>query len=253
MTKSPTYIHFRVQWQLLGPESPGQRFERQLFQDLLATLNADRRLGGYDDFSYRPDRCELAKVRETETPAGGVVEAFSKVLYENDRLTVVEEWAEMSTEEFARKLADILNAWFKHFPQTLAVIQRCWLRALVSPSHCADSRQFIGDLVLRLGEHLKRTFDQMPHQVGFTVGCQRSWDNQPVFLDTKVYSWRDNRSVWVEVGGMSPLAPPINATAVDRAQMLFAKCKDFLEGEVIKLLHRFDTGSSGGTQDGGNQ
>ncbi len=238
MLKSPTYIHFRVQWQLLGPESPGQRFERQRFQDFLATLNADPLCGDFDDFSYRADRCELAKVRESRS-AG--VQAFTKITYANDQLTVVDEWADAGATEFSDRLVGILRSWFKHFPNTMSVMQRCWLRALLQPMHYRDSRVFIGDRVLNLGRHFAGTFVQMPHQVGLAVGCLRPWDQQQVIIDTKVNSWRDNISVWIEVAGTSALAPPINTTNPERAQVPFTMCKEFLENEVIGLIERFDT------------
>jgi len=204
----------------------------------MGTLNGDPTAGDYDDFSYRPDRCELAKLRESHAKG---VQGFSKVLYQNDRLTLVEEWAEVSAEEFGRKLVGLLNAWFRHFPQMFAVIERCWLRALLQPQHFPDSRDFIGNRVLGLAQHLQGNFAVMPYKVGFSVACGRPWGQQhPLVIDTKVNSWRDNRSVWVEVGCTTPLSPPINSTNVDRAQLPFSKSKDFLESEVVNLLEGLD-------------
>jgi len=238
MLKSPNYIHFRVQWQLLGPEAPGQRFEKRLFQDFWATLGKDPVVGEYDDFSYRVDRCELASARPSHRED---VKAFSKVLYTNDQLTVVEEWAEISASEFGKKLVSILNAWFRHFPNTCAITERCWLRALVAPVHSKDSRQFIGNRILALGGKLQSSLAEMPNRVGFTIGCERSHEGRRMGIDTKVNSWRDNQSVWIEVSGAAPLTPPINAAQTERARTLFATCKDFLEREVIGLLESSDS------------
>ena len=245
MIKSPNYIHFRIQWQLMGPNSPGLRFERQVFQDFWNDLRTDPLASDYDDFSYRPDRFELGKLRGDQ-PRGG--QAFSKILYENDLLTVVDEWADVSADEFAQKFTRILSTWFKHFPQTLAVIQRCWLRALMEPRHFEDSRQFLGDRVLGLGGKLQASLHRMPHQVGFTFGCTRDVMNSSLLLDAKVNSWRESRSVWTEVAGVVPLRAPMNATNVETAQVPFAACKDFLEGEVIGLLTKFDEQPSDGEQ-----
>lgn len=237
MITSPTYIHLRTQWHLLGPESPGQQFEKQRFQEFFAALNTDTTIGDYDDFSYRPERFECAKQRVGH-PKGA--QGFSKVVYANDQLTVVEEWAEISAGEFERYFTGILRAWFKHFPETLAVAQKCCVRALQQAQNYDNSPEFLGNKVLRLGDHLADSFIDMPHQVGFTAGCVRPLGDQRLVIDTKVNSWRDNRSIWIEVAGSIALQPPINATNPESAQRPFTECREFLEREVIGLLKRFD-------------
>jgi hypothetical protein len=237
MIHSPNYIHFRIQWQLVGRDSPGLRFPREQFQSFWADVNKDSNAGDYDDFIYRPDRCEMAKLRGEHATGG---QAFSKIVWANDQLTVVEEWTECSAHEFGKRLISILSLWFRHFPTTAAVIQRCWLRALLQPTHFSDSREFLGNYVLHLKECLEGSFEKMPHQVGFTVSCARSSGDNPIIIDTKVNSWRDTPSVWVEVSGTTVLPVPINAANADKAQLHFATCLDFLEREVVGLLSKAD-------------
>lgn len=238
MRQTPTYIHFRVAWQLLSPEGPSPRFEREPFQKFMQKLN-DSGIGDYDDFSYRPERCELAKVRGSH-PMGG--EGFSKVVYAAGQLTVVEEWAAISSDEFKKKFAGILRIWFEHFPRTVAVIEHCWLRALIQPTHATDSRQFVGDRVLNLGPRLHETFSKMPHQIGFTVSCERDCEGgSKLLIETKVNSWRDNRSVWVEVSGSAPMRVPVNAVNPAAAEQPVTVCMSFLEREVVGLLQACDT------------
>jgi hypothetical protein len=246
MIQSPTYIHFRTQWHLLGPDSPGLRIERDKFREFWQELNQDPLTKDYDDFSYRPERCELAKVRE-QLPDRGV--PFSKIVFANDGLTVVEEWAEISAKEFGKKFTAILKAWFQHFPETLAAIQKCWVRSLVQPMNHGDSREFIGNHVLGLGEDLKQNFSEMPFRVGFMVGCVRKTGNGDLVIETKVNSWRDNSQVWVEVAGTLALPRPINTTNPDDGQLAFTKCADFLDREVMGLLRVYD--SREGKEDGG--
>ena len=147
LTASPRYIHFRTQWQMLGPDSPGQRFERGHFQEFFDRLNSNKEFGGYDDFSYRPDRCELAKARGTAAQGG---QAFSKVVYSNDALSLVEEYTDLSTSDFSSKIKVVLGAWFHCFPQTLAIVQICCLRSLVTPSNFSKSYDFLADRVLQM-------------------------------------------------------------------------------------------------------
>jgi hypothetical protein len=237
MKPSLTYVHFRVQWQILGPESPGQKFDREAFQKLFERLNQDRTFGGYDDFLYRGDRCELAKPRGSVAGGG---QAFGKVAYGNDILTIVDEWSDASTNEFCQKIKMHLDAWFVCFPSTLAVVQTCWLRALATPVHYEDARQFLGDAVLSLGESFQQKFSAMPHTVGFTFACQRQQPSGPLDFESRISSWRDRRSVWIEVRGVAPLNPPVNAAKHDQAELVFDHCRRFLEDEVVRLLEAYD-------------
>lgn len=237
MKPSPTYIHYRVQWQVLGPESPGQRWERKKFQQFFEELNANREFSGYDDFSYRPDRCELVKARGT---APGGAQAFSKVVYDNDALSIVEEWTEESTPEFAQKIKVVLDAWFACFPETLAVVQTCAVRAITEPTSFDDSRRFLGDAVLGLEEGLKSSLQGPLYKVGFTLGCQRQQGMIPMNFECAASSWRDSRSVWTEVRALAPLAEPLNAAKHDQAEVIFGRCVDFMEKELLRLLLYYD-------------
>lgn len=241
MNPSPTYIHYRIQWQVLGPESPGQRFEREKFQKFFDHLNADRHFGGYDDFSYRADRCELVKSRGTDARGG---QAFSKVVYQADSLSMVEEWTEHSTDEFAQKIKVVLDDWFKCFPETLAVVQSCWVRALVLPIHVVDSRDFVGGAVLGLKPVLCSKLSEPPYKIGFTLGCRRRFGAVPMNLECIATSWRDNRSVWIEVRADTPLEQPLNATKHDQAETVFGRCTGFLKDEILPLLLHYDKGGN---------
>lgn len=244
MKPSPSYIHYRVEWKMLGPESPGQRFERKKFQKFFEELNKAQEFSGYDDFSYRPAACELAKSRGP-TPQGGQI--FSKIVYKNDELTVVEEWTDDSAEEFARKLKIVLDKWFMCFPETLAVVQTCVARALITPRHFDDSRHFLGGAVLGLESAIESTIQSRPHKIGFTFACQRQHGTVPMNLECAVSSWSDNRSVWIEVRAISPLAKPLNATNHDQAEVIFEQCTTFLNQEVLPLLQRYDKEGTGPT------
>jgi hypothetical protein len=207
-------------------------------------LNANPNIGDYDDLSYRPERCELAKVRGSH-PLGG--EAFSKVVYAAGQLSVVEEWADIAADDFNKKFAGILRNWFECFPQMVAVMEQCCLRALVQPRQSTDSREFVGSKVLQLGPRLQRAFSAMPHQVGFTASCQRHFSGGDMFIETQVRSWRDNRSVWLEVAGNAPMRTPINSANLTPAEQPVTVCRRFLEDEVIRLLDDFDAPDSPGT------
>jgi len=241
MRDTLAYIHFRVSWQLLSPEGPSPRLERGPFHKFMQKLNADPKIEDYDDLSYRPERCELAKVRGSH-PMGG--EAFSKVVYAAGQLSVVEEWTDLAGDQFKDKLVGILRVWFECFPQTVAVMEQCCLRALVQPRHSKDSREFVGSKVLQLGGRLQRAFSAMPHQVGFTVSCQRPFSGGDMLVETQVRSWRDTRSVWLEVAGNAPMRTPVNAANLTPAEQPVTVCRRFLEDEVIRLLNDFDAPDS---------
>lgn len=242
MNPSPRYIHYRVQWQVLGPDSPGQRFDREKFQKFFEQLNSNRDFGGYDDFSYRADRCELVKSRGSAQTGGP---AFSKVVYTPDSLTVVEEWTDHSTEEFAQKLKIVLDAWFGCFGETLALVQSSIVRALFEPRQVNDSRVFLGGRVLGL----QPAFDSKLHgpvqKVGLTLGCERRFGEVPMTVECVATSWRDNRSVWMEVKAVTPLEKPLNAASHERAEAIFGRCVAFLTDELLPLLLYYDQKQEG--------
>ena len=237
MIQSPNYIHFRSQWRLLGPDSPGQAFDRKCFQDLMNALNEPPNPIDFDDFSYRPERCEMGKLRGTRQKSGA---EFSKLIYSNDQLTLVEEWADITAEDFKEKFVKVLTKWFEFFPNTAIIAQNCCLRALLQPVSEHDSRHFLGNRVLNVEASIQKTFRDMPFRVGFTVTVLRPIDNYKIVIDTTVNSWRDTRSVWVQVNGSSPIAPPINATNPEIAKEPFEHCRNFLESEAICLLNEYD-------------
>lgn len=244
---SPRYIHFRVRWQILGPDSPGQRFARTSFEDFFHKLNKDKHFAGYDDFSYRPERCELAQVRGSVEGGG---QAFSKVVYDDDKLTIVDEWTELNAAEFAKRLKVVLDSWFDCFPQTLAVAQNSWIRALITPANFQDSREFVSNGILKLGKTLDTHLNQRPFKVGFTFGCQQEHSQSPLTLECEANSWRDKRSVWIEVRSLALLRQPLNAPKHDHAEPLFERGVHFLETEVLPLLNSFDIPRDGSTTEG---
>ena len=237
MLQSPNYIHFRNQWQVLGLEAAGQWPERKSFQDFMNRLNDPPNEADFDDFSYRGNRCEMGKLRGIG-PEGG--ESFSKLVCTSNQITLVEEWAETTTDEFNDELVGVLEAWFALFPNTAIIAQKCCLRALIQPSNFPDSRNFLGDRIMNIGTPMRQSFEQMPFKVGFTFTCQRRTKGYNLFIDTTVNSWRDNRRVWVQVDGIYPMEKPINATNTQKTRIPFEDCKSFLETEVRGFLSQFD-------------
>lgn len=238
MLQSPNYIHFRIQWQVLGPDSPGQCFDRQKFQSLMNSLNSGDHPIDFDDFSYRATRCEMAKVRETR-PGGGT--AFTKLVYANDLFTLTEEWAEISTDDFAKEFVRVLGGWFEVFPETLIVAQRCTLRALVQPSNYADSREFVGDRVLGFVRTMQPQLKKKAFKVGFNVTCTDKVTDHQLVIDAMVNSWRDNKTVWLQVQGGCPMAKPINAASETSVpERIFDSCRKFLEDDIVGFLNLFD-------------
>jgi len=237
MLQSPIYIHFRNQWQVLGLDAPGQWPERNSFQDFMNKLNQAPNETDFDDFSYRGNRCELGKLRGIG-PEGG--ESFRKLVCTSNQITLVEEWAETTADAFKHELVGILDAWFALFPNTAIIAQKCCLRALVQPVNFPDSRKFLGDRIMNIGTPMERTFKGMPFKVGFTFTCQRLMRGYNLYIDTTVNSWRDNRTVWVQVDGVYPMEKPINATNTNTTEFPFEDCKSFLETEVLSFLSQFD-------------
>ena len=238
MNRSPTYIHFRSQWQVLGSDSPGQFFERKDFQNLLNLINEESAPADFDDFTYRNGRCEMGKLRGVNSQGGP---AFSKLVYARDQLTVVEEWADISAEDFIHKFISILDIWFRCFPQTAIVAQNCCLRALIQPINFQDSRKFLGDNILQITDAMTDKFELMPFKIGFTGTWLRQLNsNQQIVIDATVNSWKDNRSVWLQVNGNSPMTPPINATNSGESGGPFLHCKHFLENELVDFLNEYD-------------
>lgn len=239
MLQSPNYIHFRNQWQILGLDSAGQWPDKKSFLELFNQLNSPPVDADFDNFSYKTDscQCDMVKLRGSP-PEGG--QAFTKFLCRSNQITLVEEWAETTADEFKDRFIGILEGWFKLFPYTAMIAQKCCLRALVQPANFNDSRNFLGDRIMKIGPPMESTFKGMPFKIGFTFTCIRESKGYNLFIDTTVNSWRDNRSVWVQVEGIYPMEKPINATNIEIAKFPFEDCRSFLQSEVISFLNQFD-------------
>lgn len=237
MPHSPVYVHFRSQWQLLTSQGLELRLDRDVLSELWTKLNSKLPDGGYDKFDFAGNRCEMVTPRG-ETQGRGP--SFSKLICAGNEVAIVEEWSQCSSPEFLDKCKDVMKIWFDCFPATLAVVQRVWVRALVEPVTEQDSREFIGNRMLKLTDTMQETFKEMPHQVGFTIGLVRKFPKFQLHLDIKVQSWRDNRSIWIEVMGAAPLNPPINATKPEACGAVIEKVIEALESEVMGLIHKYD-------------
>jgi len=237
MLQSPNYIHFRNEWQILGFDPPGRWPDRKSFQELMNQLNERPIVVDFDDFSYRSDRCEMGKLRNDPGEGG---QAFTKLVCRTNHVTLVEEWTENTADEFKTRLVGLLNHWFRVFPNTAINAQKCCLRALVQPAAFDDSRGFLGDRIMTIGEPMQKTFKSMPFRVGFTFTCLRKTQGYNLYIDATVNSWRDNKTVWLQVEGTYPMEKPINATNPEITKLPFEDCKSFLEGEVLTFLNQYD-------------
>jgi len=245
MLQSPNYIHFRNQWQILGLDSTRQWPDRKSFQKLMNQLNEAPIDADFDDFSYRPGRCEMGKLRGAP-PEGGA--SFSKLVCLPNQITLVEEWAEITADEFKDKFVKIVRAWFDVFPNTAIIAEKCCLRALVQATNFGDSRRFLGDRIMTIGAPMQQTFKSMPFKIGFTFTCLRKTQDYNLYIDTTVNSWKDEKSVWVQVEGTYPMEKPINASNLQIAKFPFEDCKSFLESEVIGFLNQYDKSGQGGVR-----
>jgi hypothetical protein len=237
MLQSPNYIHFRTQWQVLGLGAGAQWPGRETFLALMSRLNAPPMQAGFDDFLYRPDRCEMGRVRG-DSPDGG--RAFTKLTCTAGQITFVEEWTESTVEEYADAAVGILGLWFELFPRTAIVAQKCCLRALVQPSAATDSREFLGAMVMKVREPMQQVFEALPFRIGLTFTCVRNVQAVQLLIDATVNSWRDNQRVWVQVEGTYPMKQPVNAANLDAARFPLADAKALLETEVLGFLNQFD-------------
>lgn len=238
MLQSPNYIHFRNEWQFLGLDT-AQWPDRKSFQNLMNKLNEPPVDADFGDFSYRTNRCEMGNVRgdSTETEGG---QAFTKLVCAPNRITLVEEWTQSTADQFKDESVEVLKAWFELFPHTAIIVQRCCIRALVQPALVGDSRRFIGDRIMGVGESMNRTFKDMPFKVGFTFSCLRHSDGSQLVIDTTVNTWKDNKRVWVQVEGTQPMPKPMNAANPEAARGPFEDSQRFLEAEVINFLKQYD-------------
>lgn len=237
MLQSPIYVHFRTQWQILGMDSVGHWPEKRLFLDLMNRFNEPPISADFDDFAYRANRCEMAKLRGASDEGG---QKFTKFVCGTNEITLVEEWTENSADDFINSSVEMLKVWFGLFPSTAIIAQRCCLRALMQPSTCADSREFLGDRMMRIGPPMKQAFTEMPFKVGFTFTCRRQSGDYSLFIDTTVNSWRDNKRIWSQVEGTYPMEKPMNATNPELAREPFRDCKAFFEEEVIGFLNTYE-------------
>jgi len=69
----------------------------------------------------------------------------------------------------------------------------------------------------------------------------RKYQQVPMIMDAKITSWRDDRSVWIEVNSNTTMPKPLNAVDHDSAEVVFDRGAEFLKNEIIPMLHEFDS------------
>jgi hypothetical protein len=239
MTHSPNYIHFQNKWQVVCLESPDKHMNREQFHELFNILNSREYQCDYDDFSYNPNHCEFGKLRNIDRQGG---QGYGKLIYLNGFLALIEEWAEINIDQFIEKSKNVLKCWFRCFPATIVITQQCIIRALVHPVHFSDSREFLGDKVMKVGPHLKKSFSDMPFKIGFNTAVIRddTEHNLQVFIDAAINSWRDNKSVWIEIQGNVAFPHPLNATNPEISMFPIHICKEFIVNDIVNFLKEYD-------------
>lgn len=167
------------------------------------------------------------------TPGG-----VSQVAFLADRIQFREERGSLTHETFAAQVRDIAERAAPLRGVPVYSGQQIVLRSLVNPRSAADTRAFLRERVLGIGDELE-VLGRPPQLVGLRLGLGPAEGEENAFgLRIESYN-ADPRSLYIEVqGSFGPVVVgPLGLEAVESNVL---RTYDFLVERVLPFLARFD-------------
>lgn len=187
---------------------------------------------GYQNFQVAHDGIHLMNVPQTP---GSV----SAATFLPDRIVVREELRSCTVEEFATRLVNVLGASYQSLGIGTSVAQQFVIRSLITPRHCADSREFLVRRVMSIDPAHWEVFGRPLHTAGIRLAFPQTEKSKETF-HVRIESWHlDPRSIWIENTG-SFAHPTQTENLPQLGNYLYATYR-FLTGPVGDFLARYDT------------
>jgi hypothetical protein len=160
-----------------------------------------------------------------------------------DRIAVVEEWTDLSLEEFVQKMEAVAGRAMETFELTSIVAQTVTLRNVFALEHFDDSRVFMLEQVCgqhgRLGPHIRR-----PIMIGGMRFVLPHTPEIPGDLHVSIESYRREKAkVYVEVRGIYGNLSVL-PSSIGTLRAHFDHVNAFIDENIQPFLDQYDVPSA---------
>lgn len=161
----------------------------------------------------------------------------SQATFLPDRLLVREEQSAVTVEEFAERTAHLAARYAAERSIGVFLAQVVTLRTLVNARHQRDTRAFLAQDVMDLGESLG-AFSRPPATVGLRLAFTSAQAEQPA-IGLRIESFNaDPRSLFLEV--QATFGPVVSASATDALRQRVHAAYQVLHTEVLEFVAQHD-------------
>ena len=159
-----------------------------------------------------------------------------------DRIKVFEDWTTASLEEFATRVREIAKHYLEMVAIKVFVVQQSVVRALLTPTHFKDAREFLAEHVCRLNgaEEIFPHFEQRPcHMFGIRLMFPPT-EEEPRRFSLRIESYNQDPSrIFVEtICDLEGL--PTTDENLKTIEENLKRCYGFATERVLSFLNQFD-------------
>ena len=184
---------------------------------------------GYQNFQIAQDGVHLTNLAQ----APGQI---SSATVRPDRLIFREEFRSVTVEDFATRVVNFSRAAYESLSIPATLARQYWMRALIAPSHVADSRTLVAEHMLS-ADNLT-AFGRPIASAGLRLVFPAE-EGQRVGYQVRIEPWtQEPRSLWIEVvGQISSAVPAAEITGLgDELYEIYR----FVTGPVLEYVSRHD-------------
>lgn len=169
----------------------------------------------------------------------------SRCRFGPDRISIEEEWAEITLDSFAQKIREILERGFRLLNLKFLIIQTCTVRCLFTPHYSGDARVFLAEKACKLKDKISSYFKRPAQMFGMRFFFPPLKDMFHQF-DIRIESFnQDIRQIFVETTGTFPLTQPITPVNVNVAIGNMTTTYGICTNEIKNFLNHFDQPEGG--------
>lgn len=161
-----------------------------------------------------------------------------------DRITLVEEWADMALCDFTQKVVGVATQAMAVLGVAPFIIQTATLRSTFALTHFADARTFLLDHACGQENRIEPFFQRPIGSGGLRFSLPETPENRGS-LNVIIESFKhSNKEIFVEVRGLFK-GPLMSEENMDGVIANIGLCREFITDHIYPFLNQYDTPKEG--------
>ncbi len=186
---------------------------------------------GYENFLRVPGGARIER-REAES------EGFSQLTFLNDRVQLTEDHTGVSSEQFGKKVMEVLKTALPTLGIPIILIQQATVRITSAPNSFRTAAEYLARSVFRVRSEDVELLGRPTTMFGFRLMFPPTHE-QPQKYSVRVECYvRDGRSLYIE--NVGTFNAPIQQGNLEQAEKNLHMTGDFLVDKVVKFLSAHD-------------